>query len=74
MRLNPFFIRSAVEMNNVPDKEAEMGLNPFFIRSAVEMQHHRRCGARRCRLNPFFIRSAVEIQGYRGQSPLQQGS
>ena len=35
IRLNPFFIRSAVGMT--PDEKAafELSLNPFFIRSAV---------------------------------------
>ena len=38
MRLNPFFIRSAVEILATTDTDLRVGLNPFFIRSAVEIQ------------------------------------
>ena len=37
--LNPFFIRSAVEMCRKVALAKGTGLNPFFIRSAVEILH-----------------------------------
>ena len=37
LRLNPFFIRSAVGIDVGDEDEDIGGLNPFFIRSAVGM-------------------------------------
>ncbi len=35
--LNPFFIRSVIQMKARTHIQRAMGLNPFFIRSVIQM-------------------------------------